>query len=667
MKKALCALTALMLLLTGFAFAEAPADANVIESLSDTWVDDGASLEIWVDESDNAFHCQGVLGDGGDVNDTFEYGSCRYDAASESLICEGGVRTHDEGGEATATEGLTAVVFFDDGADRLIWSDSEGLAQGFRFQRLTDAEAEDAAEARAFAGRWGCGRATIDIAERDDDAYDVTITWSGSASEQSVWTYACAYDGPAKQMYSYAPGTKTIVTYAESGEAASTEIAYEDGSATFRIDADGMLTWEDARENAGEGMRFERSPASGTSVSTLIEDGGFTVRIPVAAGDEGWLADDMSQDDSVVKLSSAEIVDDAFVARYDPAGDGDMAVCVKHMSGIACDKAFTFDLRVAGGAVREVIGGSHAIAPADAELNPYIEGEWQVNDEVMAGMTVSKNDGSGWSAELRMAWPEQRVLKANIFYDCELDQFVYADGALYEYAIDSTPEGRIGDAIATDVSGSFQFKADGDSIELLWFDSRNPDASTRFYRPEGWNEKVITPMYAETDLSDCTCPVAFAPASLADGTLRDAQIYSEDCYDIVDIQQLAVGDIIVVSGETIHVTSLSDDEYGHRLVNGGYDAGGCTLCPYPEDNCWMCIEDDDFHTYTERAVVTLTLADDVTFTDGWDIERDPVTTTGIEAVTEAIRESDNDVFDCYNAEIRLEGGQIVEITRRYVP
>lgn len=667
MMKILSALTALMMALAGFAFAEAPADADVIDRLSDTWVDDGIALEIWVDESDNAFHCRGMLGDGGDVSDSIEYKACRYDVASESLICTDGVRTHEENGEATATDGLTASVFFADGEDRLIWSDSEGLAQGFRLQRLTDAEAEDYAEAQAFAGRWGCGRTTIDIGGRDDDAYDVTITWADSASEQAVWTYACAYDGAKKRLYSYEPGQKRLVTFAEDGDIQSTETVYEDGAAAFRLDADGTLIWEDAKENAGEGMRFERGLVFGTTVNTLIEEGSFIVQIPVAAGDEGWQADDMSQDDSVVKLYVAEVIEDTFVARYDPVGDGDMAVCVKHMNGIACDEAFTFDLRVAGGAVREVIGGSHAIAPADAELNPSIEGEWQINDDVMAGMTIAKSADSGWTAEIRMAWPEQCVMKANLYYDCELDKLVYADGTYCEYDIGSTPEGKIGDAFATGATGSLEIKSAEDGIELEWYDSRNPDTTARFHRPEGWNEQVISPMYAGIDLNDCTCPVSFDRDSLADGALRDVRIYSVDCYDIVDIQRMVEGDTIVVGGESMRIETLSEDEYGNRLVNGGYEAGGCTLSAYAEDNCWMCVEDDDFHTYTERDVATLPLAEGVTFTDGWDIERDPVTVSGIEAVTAAIQESDNDAFDCYNTEIRLEGGQIVEIVRRYVP
>ncbi len=443
MKKLLCALMALMML-TAFALAEAPS-AEVIDRFSDTWVDAGAAMEIWYDADDAAFHCTAVLGDGGDVSDKFEYASCRYDADSDTLICEDGARTHEDHGESTVTDGLTAAVFFADVGDRLIWNDSEGLAQDLRLRRLEDAEATEYAKSLGFAGRWGCGRATIDITVQDDGTFKVFVSWASSAAQSVEWGYACAYDGDSKCLYTCMPGSKAVVTYAEDGDFDSAVTEYEDGEARFRIDGDGMLIWEDAKENAGEGMRFERG----------------------------------------------------------------------------------IDFGASGSEIRSV------------------------ND------TVDMNDG--------------------------------------EY------------------------------------------------------------------------PASFNRANLSGDALGDVKLYTVDCYDIVDIDQMAVGDTIVVEGESIRIESLEEDEYGHKLVNGGYDAGGCTLSPFSEDNCWMCVEDDDFNTCTERAEVTLTLSENVVFTDGWDIEKDPVTAEGIEAVTAAIQGSENDAFDSHNTTVRLEDGRVVEIIRRYVP
>lgn len=97
MKKALCIMTALLMLTVSFALAEAnaPVDDKIIERFSDTWVADGLALEIWAE--DGAFHCRGTLSDGEieSDEDSWEYAACRYDAASESLQCADGTRTHE--------------------------------------------------------------------------------------------------------------------------------------------------------------------------------------------------------------------------------------------------------------------------------------------------------------------------------------------------------------------------------------------------------------------------------------------------------------------------------------------------------------------------------------------------------------------------------------------
>ena len=61
------------------------------------------------------------------------------------------------------------------------------------------------------------------------------------------------------------------------------------------------------------------------------------------------------------------------------------------------------------------------------------------------------------------------------------------------------------------------------------------------------------------------------------------------------------------------------------------------------------------------------LADDVIFTDGWDIESAPVTVAGAEAVAEAIHGTELDAFICCNTTVRVEGGRIAEIVRVYMP
>ena len=179
--------------------------------------------------------------------------------------------------------------------------------------------------------------------------------------------------------------------------------------------------------------------------------------------------------------------------------------------------------------------------------------------------------------------------------------------------------------------------------------------------------KTILPMAQEIDLAapaDGTYAAAFEPADLADGALKFT-IWTEDCYDIVDISTLAVGDTIHAGGMDIVVESL--EQADDLLINGGIDRGGYNLRAYEEDNCWKMALEDDYATWSCCGETTLPLAEDATFTDGWNIDQAPVTVAGAGAVAEAINGTEMDSFICFNTTVRVEGGKIVEIVRAYMP
>ena len=180
--------------------------------------------------------------------------------------------------------------------------------------------------------------------------------------------------------------------------------------------------------------------------------------------------------------------------------------------------------------------------------------------------------------------------------------------------------------------------------------------------------KIITPNNPEIDieaLADGEYPAAFEPAALADGELTFT-VYWEDTFDVVEISQLAPGDTLYVGDTVVDVETVEEDD-GDLLINGGLDNGGVTLRPYDEDNCWKAVLENDLHTYFNWGETTLPLSEDVTFTDGWDIEKDPVTVTGAEAVAEAITGAEMDAFIPENTTVRVEDGRIVEIVRVYMP
>ena len=179
---------------------------------------------------------------------------------------------------------------------------------------------------------------------------------------------------------------------------------------------------------------------------------------------------------------------------------------------------------------------------------------------------------------------------------------------------------------------------------------------------------IITPNNPEIDieaLADGEYPAAFEPAALANGALTFT-VYWEDTFDIVEISRLAAGDTLYVGDTVVDVETLGEDD-GDLLINGGLDNGGVTLRAYDEDNCWRAVEYDDQHTYMNWGETTLPLSGDVIFTDGWDIEKGPVTVTGAEAVAEAITGAEMDAFIPGSTTVRVADGQIVEIVRVYIP
>ena len=170
----------------------------------------------------------------------------------DNCFCKDVVFTEDGTveSETTVYENGTGTFTFGEG-NTLTWvDDQDNAAEGIVFEYMTPA----ANVAEAFLGMWSCGRATIDISfEEETDIYRVQISWSSSAAEKTAWQYVCAYDG--EKLISDENGLKSNLIWDENGDM-TTEEVYNDGTATFEIDAEGNLLWNDAKENAGEDMLF---------------------------------------------------------------------------------------------------------------------------------------------------------------------------------------------------------------------------------------------------------------------------------------------------------------------------------------------------------------------------------------------------------------------------
>lgn len=223
--------------------------------------------------------------------------------------------------------------------------------------------------------------------------------------------------------------------------------------------------------------------ADGIQVETLIEDGEFIIQLDVSDGDLAWLADDMAQDSSVVKLAFEDTLEDTYVVRYSPVADGEATVAIRHYVGTACDRFMAWDLLVQDGVVQEVTGGAEAMSPSDEEIDPYLVGEWLEEDTQFTQMTVEKNPERGWDLEIVSPVSHGAyIFKTSVLFDCERNCFVYDKGKFWD--IDGTYEegAELGEARDAGTTGSFTFVGDDENLILEWQDDVYPENTVLFER-----------------------------------------------------------------------------------------------------------------------------------------------------------------------------------------
>lgn len=264
MRNLLAMLLIAILSLMVSALGESPnVPGEIVDLFSDTWVAEGFSAEIGFEEG--AFTCDMALND-----DSFcEYGNCRYDAASETLVCTDGIRFYATYDEATTdyireeiASGLTAVFTVENGA--LTCEDSEGLLRDIDFLRLSEAEMIDAvAEFDAsLIGEWQTadGMAVMTVEKNPSKiSWDVEIV--GAKTSGAYVFKATIRCDEAQNRFTYNKGKYWDVPITDSDEKAElgeAKIAGASGAFTLADDdACLCLIWVDDRDPEGE-MAFRR-------------------------------------------------------------------------------------------------------------------------------------------------------------------------------------------------------------------------------------------------------------------------------------------------------------------------------------------------------------------------------------------------------------------------
>lgn len=259
-------LLALLLCIPATAWAEGtPGGGEVFE---DTWVCGRASIDI--DETDGGYRVEIAWGDSASVSHEWRY-DCAYDEGAVALVGVGEkhIVTYGEDGEVVEDEMVYTggeATFALDGEGRLLWADAaEDAGDGLSFERMEPEGDEDGDDdeadpaGRPYVGEWACDRATLVIGVEDGD-YVANVRWASSAFEVVEWVYDCAV-GEAGLVSE--TGEKYVIACNDRGLEVSSTLEYEDGAAVFALTADGALTWQDAVEDAGAGMAFERVESAG--------------------------------------------------------------------------------------------------------------------------------------------------------------------------------------------------------------------------------------------------------------------------------------------------------------------------------------------------------------------------------------------------------------------
>jgi len=222
------------------------------------------------------------------------------------------------------------------------------------------------------------------------------------------------------------------------------------------------------------------SGAEGTAkpqITGRIEDGCYVLTVEMDPKDSGkWQADEMAQDPFVVKLASSGTENGVFTARYEPTGDGEVAVNLRHFNAHTCDQLHSFNLLVENGKVQEATGGSYTASPSEEDLDPLFSGEWLEKDSQFIVLDVTKKLGDGWEIEVSSpvshgAW----VIRATAYYDCDYGALVYADGVRY----DLIPGEKTTEKEASSgLWGTLKPEGTPEDLQLVWYDMENTEGET---------------------------------------------------------------------------------------------------------------------------------------------------------------------------------------------
>ena len=113
--------------------------------------------------------------------------------------------------------------------------------------------------ARAFESYWVSGDAQVRIdAFCRLDGFEMNIVWMTGEHTFTAWEYIMTYDEETGRLVCSGTGMMTENTIDDAGEITRCDTVYEDGTASFWLNEDGDLNWDDEKESTFSATVFHR-------------------------------------------------------------------------------------------------------------------------------------------------------------------------------------------------------------------------------------------------------------------------------------------------------------------------------------------------------------------------------------------------------------------------
>ena len=138
-----------------------------------------------------------------------------------------------------------------------LYSGQDGAMHFVRYAENGYEKKRAGIKAEDYLGVWGSGRCSA-VVSREGNGFLIEIQWASNAAEGSRWGYHCSYDNFAAILFSNGDGTRIDYVYAENGTSKE-NMVYNDGHALFVL-RDGIMRWQDKKENTDNGVEFTKLP-----------------------------------------------------------------------------------------------------------------------------------------------------------------------------------------------------------------------------------------------------------------------------------------------------------------------------------------------------------------------------------------------------------------------